>query len=111
MKCNVFATFALVSAKHGTKIRTKLNDSLWCCDKGYRTVTVTCLVPGGFMEELDNRWILVDSKSHCPEGNSAPATLGLTNMAGKFVCLHSALDLSVQFLWTALTEQLFHQLP
>ena len=60
-------------------------------------MTVVCLVPGGFMEELDNRWILVDSKSHCPEGNSAPATLGLTNMAGKFVCLHSALDLSVQF--------------
>lgn len=35
------------------------------------------------MEELDNRWILVDSKSQCPEGNSAPATLGLTNMAGR----------------------------
>ena len=37
------------------------------------------------MEELDNRWILVDSESLCPEGNSAPATLGLTNMAG--MCL------------------------
>ena len=42
------------------------------------------------MEELDNRWILVDSKSHCPEGNSAPATLGLTNMAGQFHACASA---------------------
>ncbi|NP_001191411.1 NMDA-type glutamate receptor precursor [Aplysia californica] len=39
----------------------------------------------GFMEQLDNRWILVDSKSSCPESNSAPATLGLTNMAGVFM--------------------------
>ncbi|XP_059153871.1 glutamate receptor ionotropic, NMDA 1-like isoform X2 [Physella acuta] len=39
----------------------------------------------GFMEDLDNRWILVDSKSSCPESNSAPATLGLTNMAGVFM--------------------------
>uniref|UniRef100_Q0VIP5 Glutamate [NMDA] receptor subunit 1 n=1 Tax=Lymnaea stagnalis TaxID=6523 RepID=Q0VIP5_LYMST len=39
----------------------------------------------GFMEQLDNRWILVDSKSNCPESNSAPATLGLTNMAGVFM--------------------------
>nr|KAI8758350.1 glutamate [NMDA] receptor subunit 1-like isoform X1 [Biomphalaria glabrata] len=39
----------------------------------------------GFMEQLDNSWILVDSKSNCPESNSAPATLGLTNMAGVFM--------------------------
>ena len=37
--------------------------------------------PGGFMEQLDGRWILVkDAK--CPEKNTSPATLGLTNMAG-----------------------------
>ncbi|BFZ09236.1 hypothetical protein BsWGS_12275 [Bradybaena similaris] len=39
----------------------------------------------GLMEQLDSRWILVDSKSSCPESNSAPATLGLTNMAGVFM--------------------------
>ncbi|CAG5117814.1 unnamed protein product, partial [Candidula unifasciata] len=39
----------------------------------------------GFMEQLDNRWIRVDSRSSCPESNSAPATLGLTNMAGVFM--------------------------
>ena len=33
------------------------------------------------MEKLDGRWILVkDAK--CPEKNTSPATLGLTNMAG-----------------------------
>ncbi|KAI0233221.1 Glutamate [NMDA] receptor subunit 1 [Lamellibrachia satsuma] len=38
----------------------------------------------GFMEQLDGRWILVkDAK--CPEKNTSPATLGLTNMAGVFM--------------------------
>ncbi|XP_025097580.1 glutamate receptor ionotropic, NMDA 1-like isoform X3 [Pomacea canaliculata] len=49
------------------------------------SLAVLELHESGFMEELDNRWILVDSKSQCPEGNSAPATLGLTNMAGVFM--------------------------
>ena len=41
--------------------------------------------PGGFMEQLDGRWILVkDAK--CPEKDTSPATLGLTNMAGKWTC-------------------------
>ena len=35
------------------------------------------------MEKLDNNFILVNSESSCPESNSAPATLGLTNMAGR----------------------------
>jgi len=45
-------------------------------------IDTTCNVfPGGFMEKLDGRWILVkDAK--CPEKNTSPATLGLTNMAG-----------------------------
>ena len=35
----------------------------------------------GYMEQLDGKWILVkDTK--CPEKDSSPATLGLTNMAG-----------------------------
>ena len=34
------------------------------------------------MEQLDGKWILVkDTK--CPEKDTSPATLGLTNMAGK----------------------------
>jgi len=38
----------------------------------------------GYMEELDGRWILVkDTK--CPEKDTSPATLGLTNMAGVFM--------------------------
>ncbi|KAK7493104.1 hypothetical protein BaRGS_00015625 [Batillaria attramentaria] len=49
------------------------------------SLAVLELHESGFMEKLDNRWILVDSKSQCPEGNSAPATLGLTNMAGVFM--------------------------
>ncbi len=33
------------------------------------------------MEQLDGKWILVkDTK--CPEKDTSPATLGLTNMAG-----------------------------
>lgn len=36
---------------------------------------------GGYMEKLDGKWILVkDTK--CPEKDTSPATLGLTNMAG-----------------------------
>ncbi len=39
----------------------------------------------GYMEQLDGKWILVkDTK--CPEKDSSPATLGLTNMAGKCNC-------------------------
>ena len=36
----------------------------------------------GEMEKLDNKWILVES-TDCPERDHTPATLGLTNMAGK----------------------------
>lgn len=44
--------------------------------------TETNCVPGGAMENLDRKWILVkDTK--CPEKDTSPATLGLTNMAGK----------------------------
>ena len=33
------------------------------------------------MEDLDGKWILVKD-TQCPEKDTAPATLGLTNMAG-----------------------------
>ena len=37
---------------------------------------------GGAMENLDRKWILVkDTK--CPDKDTSPATLGLTNMAGR----------------------------
>ena len=36
----------------------------------------------GKMEVLDNNWIIV-SDTKCPERDASPATLGLTNMAGK----------------------------
>ena len=42
---------------------------------------------GGQMEKLDNKWILVES-SDCPQRDHTPATLGLTNMAGKLFCLN-----------------------
>ena len=34
------------------------------------------------MEGLDGKWIQVDD-TKCPEKDTSPATLGLTNMAGK----------------------------
>ena len=37
------------------------------------------------MEELDNVWILAESSSDCELRDLAPATLGLTNMAGEGV--------------------------
>lgn len=39
---------------------------------------------GGYMEKLDNEWILIKS-TECPERDHTPATLGLTNMAGVFM--------------------------
>ncbi|KAK3773337.1 hypothetical protein RRG08_023220 [Elysia crispata] len=49
------------------------------------SMAVLELHESAFLEKLDNKWILVDSESSCPESNSAPATLGLTNMAGVFM--------------------------
>jgi hypothetical protein len=45
-----------------------------------------CLIIEGRMEKLDNNWILKDGgkSSECPVEFSAPATLGLTNMAGLY---------------------------
>lgn len=37
---------------------------------------------GGYMEDLDSKWILIES-TDCPERENTPATLGLTNMAGR----------------------------
>mgnify|MGYP000072483864 CR=1 FL=1 len=37
---------------------------------------------GGDMEKLDSKWILIES-TDCVERENTPATLGLTNMAGR----------------------------
>jgi len=34
------------------------------------------------MEDLDGKWILAKDTA-CPEKDTSPATLGLTNMAGR----------------------------
>ncbi|KAK7082412.1 Glutamate receptor ionotropic, NMDA 1 [Halocaridina rubra] len=39
----------------------------------------------GFMEELDNKWILQNQDDDCNTEDKAPATLGLKNMAGVFI--------------------------
>ncbi|XP_046574773.1 glutamate receptor ionotropic, NMDA 1-like isoform X1 [Haliotis rubra] len=49
------------------------------------SLAILTLHERGFMEELDNEWILAESTSACPQRDSAPATLGLTNMAGVFM--------------------------
>lgn len=38
------------------------------------------LIVEGNMEDLDNKWIL-EGRNDCPEKDTTPATLGLTNMA------------------------------
>lgn len=39
----------------------------------------------GYMEELDNKWILQNQEDNCNTDEKAPATLGLKNMAGVFI--------------------------
>lgn len=48
------------------------------------SMAILTLHEKGKMERLDNDWILKES-SECPVEFSAPATLGLTNMAGVFM--------------------------
>lgn len=40
------------------------------------------MIVEGNMEDLDNKWIL-EGRNDCPEKDTTPATLGLTNMASK----------------------------
>ncbi|GFR57694.1 glutamate receptor 1 [Elysia marginata] len=57
----------------------------------------------GFMEQLDNNFILVNSESSCPESNSAPATLGLTNMAGVFMMVAGGIVAGVMLIFIEIT--------
>ena len=43
------------------------------------------------MEGLDGKWIQVDD-TKCPEKDTSPATLGLTNMAGKVLIYSLVVD-------------------
>lgn len=40
---------------------------------------------GGFMESLDNHWILQGNLQQCEQFEKTPNTLGLKNMAGVFI--------------------------
>lgn len=40
---------------------------------------------GGFMESLDNLWILHGNVQQCEQFEKTPNTLGLENMAGVFI--------------------------
>ncbi|KAH8030937.1 hypothetical protein HPB51_012405 [Rhipicephalus microplus] len=41
--------------------------------------------PGGYMEQLDSKWIIRDGEKCETKNERTPATLGLTNMAGVFI--------------------------
>ncbi|GAB6030252.1 Glutamate [NMDA] receptor subunit 1 [Chamberlinius hualienensis] len=50
------------------------------------TLSILHFHESGFMEELDNKWILQTSAGdNCQQSEKAPATLGLRNMAGVFI--------------------------
>jgi len=50
------------------------------------TLSILNFHENGFMEDLDNRWILKSSGvESCQHNEKAPATLGLKNMAGVFI--------------------------
>lgn len=43
------------------------------------------LATAGFMESLDNKWILQGNTQQCEQFEKTPNTLGLKNMAGVFI--------------------------
>ncbi|XP_064084297.1 glutamate [NMDA] receptor subunit 1-like isoform X2 [Macrobrachium nipponense] len=49
------------------------------------TLTILEFHESGYMEELDNKWILQNQEDDCNTEDKAPATLGLKNMAGVFI--------------------------
>ncbi|XP_076048968.1 glutamate [NMDA] receptor subunit 1-like isoform X2 [Oratosquilla oratoria] len=49
------------------------------------TLAILGFHESGFMEELDNKWILQNQEDKCDVDDKAPATLGLKNMAGVFI--------------------------
>ncbi|KAF7271230.1 glutamate ionotropic receptor NMDA type subunit 1 [Rhynchophorus ferrugineus] len=49
------------------------------------TLAILDFHEGGFMESLDNRWILQGNTQQCEQFEKTPNTLGLKNMAGVFI--------------------------
>ncbi|CAL7946864.1 unnamed protein product [Xylocopa violacea] len=49
------------------------------------TLAILDFHEGGFMESLDNHWILQDNLQQCEQFEKTPNTLGLKNMAGVFI--------------------------
>lgn len=63
----------------------------------------------GKMEQLDNEWILKES-SECPLEGSAPATLGLTNMAGVFMMVAGGIVAGVFLIFVEITYKRYRGL-
>ncbi|CAG2217171.1 GRIN1 [Mytilus edulis] len=63
----------------------------------------------GKMEQLDNDWILKES-SECPLEGSAPATLGLTNMAGVFMMVAGGIVAGVFLIFVEITYKRYRGL-
>jgi Calmodulin-binding domain C0 of NMDA receptor NR1 subunit len=51
----------------------------------------TMYVTGGFMEDLDEKWIKQGNVQQCENDEKTPATLGLKNMAGIFILVAAAI--------------------
>ncbi|XP_066139528.1 glutamate [NMDA] receptor subunit 1 isoform X4 [Euwallacea fornicatus] len=49
------------------------------------TLAILDFHEGGFMESLDNKWILQGNTQQCEQFEKTPNTLGLKNMAGVFI--------------------------
>lgn len=49
------------------------------------TIVVVFFKLGGFMEELDDKWIFQGRVEQCEDQEKTPNTLGLKNMAGVFI--------------------------
>ncbi|KAF2361090.1 Receptor ligand binding region [Trinorchestia longiramus] len=49
----------------------------------------------GYMEELDNKWILHSPNDDCDTSDKAPATLGLKNMAGVFILVAAGVGIGI----------------
>ena len=52
----------------------------------------------GYMEELDNKWILKTPKDDCDTSDKAPATLGLKNMAGVFILVAAGVGIGIALI-------------
>ncbi|CAK9809869.1 Glutamate [NMDA] receptor subunit 1 [Anthophora plagiata] len=49
------------------------------------TLAILDFHENGFMESLDDHWILQDNRQQCEQSENTPNTLGLKNMAGVFI--------------------------